>query len=348
MDVPHLNFSIEEDSAIEGAKRILSHFRPTWDLSRIKFKVFTDGTTNKLVGFFDPQNASDVVLIRVNGNKTDLLIDRKKEAETIKILHAAGLAPALYGTFDNGLVYEYVPGVVLTVDTVRADTTSALVAKKMADMHRVKPENGGTTPEPALWPTINKFLSQVPETFTHPEKRRRFDELFPSKPDLRKEFTFLEKELGSLNSPVVLCHNDLLVRNIIYNSEDESVTFIDYEYADFNYQAYDIANHFNEFAGIEMVDYRLYPNEMLQNRWLRVYLERYSENEGVGGARNVRDDEVEELRQKVEKFTLASHFLWGVWALLQGEYSTIEFDFIEYASIRLNEFLKIKKKLYGH
>lgn len=149
----------------------LQHFTSSSTL--LYFQVFTDGTTNKLVGFFDPQNASDVVLIRVNGNKTDLLIDRKKEAETIKILHAAGLAPALYGTFDNGLVYEYVPGVVLTVDTVRADTTSALVAKKMADMHRVKPENGGTTPEPALWPTINKFLSQVPETFTHPEKRRR-------------------------------------------------------------------------------------------------------------------------------------------------------------------------------
>lgn len=27
------------------------------------------------------------------------------------------------------------------------------------------------------------------------------------------------------------------------------VRFIDYEYAGYNYQAYDIANHFNEFAG---------------------------------------------------------------------------------------------------
>lgn len=28
-----------------------------------------------------------------------------------------------------------------------------------------------------------------------------------------------------------------------------SVKFIDYEYAGYNYQAYDIGNHFNEFAG---------------------------------------------------------------------------------------------------
>lgn len=30
-----------------------------------------------------------------------------------------------------------------------------------------------------------------------------------------------------------------------------TVKFIDYEYADFNYQAYDIGNHFNEFAGTD-------------------------------------------------------------------------------------------------
>lgn len=28
-----------------------------------------------------------------------------------------------------------------------------------------------------------------------------------------------------------------------------NVKFIDYEYAGYNYQAYDIGNHFNEFAG---------------------------------------------------------------------------------------------------
>lgn len=32
-----------------------------------------------------------------------------------------------------------------------------------------------------------------------------------------------------------------------------SVSFIDYEYADFNYQAFDIANHFNEFAGRQQI-----------------------------------------------------------------------------------------------
>lgn len=30
------------------------------------------------------------------------------------------------------------------------------------------------------------------------------------------------------------------------------VRFIDYEYAGYNYQAFDIGNHFNEFAGREV------------------------------------------------------------------------------------------------
>lgn len=35
------------------------------------------------------------------------------------------------------------------------------------------------------------------------------------------------------------------------------VRFIDYEYAGYNYQAFDIGNHFNEFAGEKGIHYHL-------------------------------------------------------------------------------------------
>ena len=35
----------------------------------------------------------------------------------------------------------------------------------------------------------------------------------------------------------------------------ERIRFIDYEYASFNYQAFDIANHFAEFAGKKLCFY---------------------------------------------------------------------------------------------
>lgn len=78
----------------------------------------------------------------------------------------------------------------------------------------------------------------------------RFVELFPATPNLKEEYSFLEQNLSTIKSPVVFCHNDLLLGNVIYNSKSDSVTFIDFEYANYNYQAYDIANHFNEYAGL--------------------------------------------------------------------------------------------------
>lgn len=52
-----------------------------------------------------------------------------------------------------------------------------------------------------------------------------------------------------MESPIVFAHNDLLLGNILYDSCEAEVTFIDYEYADYNFQAYEIGNHFDEFAG---------------------------------------------------------------------------------------------------
>lgn len=64
---------------------------------------------------------------------------------------------------------------------------------------------------------------------------------------LREELALLQSELSSVGSPIVFCHNDLLLANVIHRPT--SVTFIDYEYASYNYQAFDIGNHFDEFAG---------------------------------------------------------------------------------------------------
>lgn len=64
---------------------------------------------------------------------------------------------------------------------------------------------------------------------------------------LRRELAQLTTALSCLDSPVVFCHNDLLLANVIYRPG--VVNFIDYEYAAYNYQAFDIGNHFTEFAG---------------------------------------------------------------------------------------------------
>jgi hypothetical protein len=49
-------------------------------------QVFTDGITNKLLGCFHEGSPEDVVLVRVYGHKTDLLIDRNAETRNIQVL----------------------------------------------------------------------------------------------------------------------------------------------------------------------------------------------------------------------------------------------------------------------
>ncbi|XP_067914996.1 ethanolamine kinase 1 isoform X2 [Heterodontus francisci] len=171
----------------------------------------------------------------------------------------------------------------------------------------------------------------------------RFSMEVPGHQELQQELVLMKKHLSSLGSPIVLCHNDLLCKNIIYNEKEGYVKFIDYEYAGYNYQAFDIGNHFNEFAGVNEVDYSLYPDKNVQLQWLKSYLEALKEYKGLSA--EVTDKEVEVLYFQVNLFALASHFFWGLWALIQAKYSTIDFDFLGYAVVRFRQYFKMKSEV---
>ncbi|KAJ4452105.1 hypothetical protein ANN_03621 [Periplaneta americana] len=293
--------------------------------------VFTGGITNQLVGCFHEDYPDDVILVRVYGHKTDLLIDRHAETRNIKILHDAGYAPRLYATFVNGHAYEYVPGVILNTTSCRDPEIFPLVARMMALMHKV--DDGAEAPrEPSMWLKIRQFLDIMPLRFEDAEKQARFLELIPSKSTLEEEFSQLKEVLSNVGSPIVFCHNDLLLANVIHNAKKKSVTFIDYEYSNYNYQAFDIGNHFAEFAGVSDVDYTAYPSPEFQRRWLRFYLETFRKSNSETSSDDVSDTVTEEdisrLYVQVNKFALASHFKWAIWSLIQAEHSNIDFDFL--------------------
>lgn len=50
------------------------------------FQLFTDGTTNKLVGCYVEDSPEDVVLVRVYGNKTELIVDRDNELKSFQVM----------------------------------------------------------------------------------------------------------------------------------------------------------------------------------------------------------------------------------------------------------------------
>ncbi|KAK2086336.1 hypothetical protein P7K49_035761 [Saguinus oedipus] len=80
---------------------------------------FTDGITNKLVACYVEEDMQDCVLVRVYGERTELLVDRENEVRNFQLLRAHGCAPKLYCTFQNGLCYEYMQGVALGPEHIR-------------------------------------------------------------------------------------------------------------------------------------------------------------------------------------------------------------------------------------
>ncbi|NXJ53988.1 EKI2 kinase, partial [Spizaetus tyrannus] len=341
--VPHLGIAVDEGDVLPGALRLMRELRPGWEPARVKTKLFTDGITNKLVACYTDEGMADAVLVRVYGRKTELFVDRETELRNFQVLRAHGCAPDLYCAFQNGLCYQFLPGIALGPDHVRDPHIFRLVAQEMARVHAI--HANGSLPKPILWQKLHKYLTLVKTDLSPKVSNPSLQQDVPSLEMLEHELAWMKETLSQLGSPVVLCHNDLLCKNIIYNGTQEHVRFIDYEYTGYNYQAFDIGNHFNEFAGVKEVDYRLYPSKETQLQWLRSYLQAYKQltqgNQGGTGVA-VSEEELEALYVQVNKFSLASHFLWACWGLIQDKYSTIDFNFLRYAKLRFKQYFKMK------
>lgn len=63
----------------------------------------------------------------------------------------------------------------------------------------------------------------------------------------------------------------------------------------------------------------------------------------------VSDEEgfVEALRTEVNRWALPSHLWWSAWAVVQACYSPIEFDFVDYARLRLAGYRLHKEEVFG-
>ncbi|KAI6214721.1 Ethanolamine kinase 1-like isoform X2 [Aphelenchoides besseyi] len=155
----------------------------------------------------------------------------------------------------------------------------------------------------------------------------------------------------------LLCHNDLLVYNLLYDEDEDEVHIIDYEYTAVNYQLFDIANHFCEYA-VRLLgsDLALKKSTMIsvqttkkKMRFLETYLTCYLD-------RNPTKKELEDALVEIPKFEAvtfvfcdlmecASHLFWTLWALAQANASSIDFDYISYAGKRFEQFSRINEEI---
>ncbi|KAL6106316.1 uncharacterized protein ACO6RY_10218 [Pungitius sinensis] len=345
----HVDLQVDEHEPRQGILDLLSRLRPCWKAKDIQMKKFTEGITNQLIGCYVASlQEPGCVLVRLYGRMTELYVNRDREVEMFQVFHAHGCGPQIYCSFQNGVCYEFVRGTVLDDELLRQPSIYRLIAAEMGRIHSIQPKCGPPV-EPHLWTKMSHFLTLMQSSSSTALQRRPKSppalQQVPTLETLSLEMESLKRHLSQTDSPTVLCHNDLLTKNIIYNRKEGMVKFIDYEYADYNYQAFDIGNHFNEFAGVNDVNYGLYPRLELQRDWLTAYLESYKHS--TGHEVTVTEAEVTKLYVQVCKFSLASNFFWGLWAILQSRFSSIDFDFERYATARFNFYFEKKEEYLG-
>ncbi|KAJ8470921.1 hypothetical protein OPV22_025264 [Ensete ventricosum] len=276
------------------------------------------------------------VLVRIYGEGVDVFFDREDEIRTFECMSRHGQGPLLLGRFANGRVEEFINARTLSAADLRDPEVSALIASKLKEFHNLD------MPGPRkvfLWERLRNWLGQALTLCPSEEaKEFRLD-------TLDEEIATLENILSTEDQSTGFCHNDLQYGNIMIDEESRQVTIIDYEYASFNPVAYDLANHFCEMAANyhtetpHILDFNKYPDVEERKRFIQIYLTTSGES--------LKDTEVEKMLQAIEKYALASHLLWGLWGVISEHVNEIDFEYMDYARQRFQQYWLMKPKLLG-
>jgi len=225
--------------------------------------------------------------------------------------------------------------IIIIFPDMREPRIAAEIAKELHRFHQVDIPG---SKEPQLWNDIFKFLKKASALkFEDNEKRKRYETI--SFREIQDEVKELKDLSDLLRAPVVFAHNDLLSGNLMLNDSEGKLYFIDFEYGSYSYRGYDIANHFNEYAGFDC-DYNMYPDKDAQYHFFRNYMQPDRPSE-------VQAQDLEALYVETNTFRLASHIYWALWALIQAKVSPIDFDYLGYFFQRYGEYKKQRESCFS-
>ncbi|KAM7002261.1 choline/ethanolamine kinase-like [Tautogolabrus adspersus] len=318
--------------------------------------IVSGGLSNLLYLCSLPDHVSSVgeeprrIFLRVYGAILQGVDSLVLESVMFAILAERTLGPKLYGIFPLGRLEQYLPNTRMRTDQLSDPAISAEIATKLARFHQMRmPFNK----EPKwLFETIDKYMDQVMKlSFGREAHVKKYNKLM--KLDLPAELESLRALLAVTPSPVVFCHNDLSEGNILMlegkeRTSTDNLMLIDFEYSSYNYRGFDFGNHFCEW----MYDYTYnqwpfykatpesYPTREQQLHFIRGYLAEQRQHCDIP----MDQPQIEEdMIFEANRYALASHFLWGLWSIIQAKISKIEFGYMDYAQCRFDAYYKQKK-----
>ncbi|KAL4499350.1 hypothetical protein ABPG72_006936 [Tetrahymena utriculariae] len=193
-----------------------------------------------------------------------------------------------------------------------------------------------------------------------------------------KMIDYILQSMDNAKTPLVFCHNDTNSTNLLFDNANKRIYFLDYEYAGYNYRAFEFGNFFNE----QLWDYEvkqppffaikkeLYPSDQQRYSFFANYIvatilhKRQSEerfNPSKYSDLNLQDlyqtilqfqdekfqsneDIINEIKQydsEANAGKLLSHICWFLVAALTFSYKDLHFDCYSYCKLRFNEIKQI-------
>lgn len=311
----------------------------------ISMQDLTGGLTNHI--FLMACKTSKVVL-RTYGHNTESFIDRHKENLVLAHLSVAGFAPRFHGLIQNGRIEGFVPSETMGFEQMSEPALYPVVARTIAELHQF---DCTALHFEDLWLFKKaKHYCQLSEgvKFSAEQAGRVADMKMVL---MRSELLGLTDLLKAVHAKLlalpahdardqgrlfafeqVLCHNNLLPGNILLSKPcvpgQREVTFIDYEYAAYNFRSFDLGNHFCEFGGPDF-DIDLFPSEELRTSFISHYLSALPGHEGV-----LDPEFIDGFHDVTMVMCLTAYLLYGIWAVIQAAHTTVSFDYLAYAARR--------------
>jgi thiamine kinase-like enzyme len=266
---------------------------PAWEGSEPVVTPITIGITNRN---FKVDIAGESFVVRLSGKDTDLLgIDRAAENAAASAAAEAGVAPEVFAYLPDldALITRFVEGSHIPEEDLRREDVLRSVVRSINAIHA-----GG--PIPSAFPVF-----RIVEDYRDIAAERGV--VAPNAyDDAHTKANEIEAAFGAQPIPNRPCHNDLLNANFLLDGDH--VWIVDYEYGGMGDIFFDLGNL--------SINNALTPDA--QELLLRLYF----------GREVVTDVH----RARLQLMRVMSDFREAMWGVVQQAISTLEFDYVDYAT----------------
>ena len=304
-NIRYFDVTVWADAVEEDVFPILQELRSQWNRDDLLSEVYTKGMVNNMTCYYhrNDEERTDAIVVRVYGAAVGDLNPRYKEFMNLQIAHAAGCFPAIYATFNNGLMYKYAPGLHTNYHDIVNPQNIRTISHMLCQLHHVDVDkvplvdrkgNSVTYDKtPFLFDQMKDYIAAIPESPKDSQKLSKFNELRKELTNeyLLGEYEFVKVIIDEVKPPISFSHLDFHPRNIILNDKTGDITFIDFEMSCFAYKYTDLSlfvvyKKFFDAMGFTTPDEpELTPDS--RELYLDGYLDAMLEAEGATASREV-------------------------------------------------------------